>query len=592
MIKRLVTTTVLVIFVFALSLKLLAASPSEFVWLEGLESYGFLIERFEVDGNVRIILRRGGILVETAVGHYAAFVNYRELMVLTRPAYIDTFGNIFVPRQLLAPFNLPLDTEFPLPNPPSVVLSFDSDTSSPDIDNTHVSVPLLADEGSAEPSQEVGDPHKPLEGQAPRTESQANNASQPSASSSAVSDDIANIHFEIGKDNYFRLRVDLNTDILGYNLFRLGNPDRIVIDLFGPQASANVISVEFGPVKALRIGQHEGGSTRFVVDLTQPMGYAAYVSKRGFDLQVTPVSNFELAFDDVKGEAYLHLQGDQLLDAFHLNSPHRIVLDIAGKLTSKTQYITFSRGLISQVRISEFSKEPLISRVVIENRDIPAFRIESGSGDHIEVLIGEIASLGKQGLASSGTSSVHLGPSTPMGQLKGKTIVVDAGHGGSDPGAIRGNIKEKDINLAVALEFASLLKQYGANVLLTRSSDTFVTLYDRAQIANKANADIFISIHTNSHDNPTAHGIEVFYGWDHSLELARTVERSLCLELGRYSRGVKHYRYYVIRATKMPAILVELGFITNEEDREKFLDPNFARDHALVLLKAVLDYFD
>ena len=84
----------------------------------------------------------------------------------------------------------------------------------------------------------------------------------------------------------------------------------------------------------------------------------------------------------------------------------------------------------------------------------------------------------------------------------------------------------------------------------------------------------------------------MFYGWDHSLDLARTIERHLRLELGRHSRGVKHYRYYVIRATKMPAVLVELGFITNKEDREKFLDPNFARDHALVLLKAVMDYFD
>ena len=419
-----------------------------------------------------------------------------------------------------------------------------------------------------------------------------NHMPQSPASTGMALDDIANIRFDVGNDNYLRLHVDLNKDILDYNLFRLGNPDRIVIDLFGLQARANVIPVDFGPVKALRIGQHEGGSTRFVLDLAQPMGYVAYLAKRSFDLQLTPVSNMELAFDDTKGEAYFNLQGDQLIDTFQLNSPHRIVLDVAGKWTSKTQYITFDSGLISQVRVSEFSKDPTISRVVIENRGTPAFRIETGSGDHIEVLLGERALSVQQMPAVPNTGRPGNLQAVPNGQLRGKTIVVDAGHGGSDPGAIRDNIKEKDINLAVALEFASLLRQYGAEVVLTRSDDTFVTLYERADKANRTNADLFISIHANSHDNPTAHGIEVFYGWDHSLDLARTIERHLRLELGRHSRGVKHYRYYVIRATKMPAVLVELGFITNKEDREKFLDPNFARDHALVLLKAVMDYFD
>ena len=83
------------------SLGVIAATPSGFVWLRALESYGFIIETFEVDGSLRVLLRRRGTFVETAVGYHAAFVNYRELMVLQQPAYIDLAGNIFVPLNCL-----------------------------------------------------------------------------------------------------------------------------------------------------------------------------------------------------------------------------------------------------------------------------------------------------------------------------------------------------------------------------------------------------------------------------------------------------------------------------------------------------------
>ena len=96
------------------SLGVIAATPSGFVWLRALESYGFIIETFEVDGSLRVLLRRGGTFVETAVGYHAAFVNYRELMVLQQPAYIDS-RECLRPAQLLVPFDLPL-TPISLPN--------------------------------------------------------------------------------------------------------------------------------------------------------------------------------------------------------------------------------------------------------------------------------------------------------------------------------------------------------------------------------------------------------------------------------------------------------------------------------------------
>lgn len=207
-------------------------------------------------------------------------------------------------------------------------------------------------------------------------------------------------------------------------------------------------------------------------------------------------------------------------------------------------------------------------------------------------------------------------------EAKDFTVVIDAGHGGKDPGAISANKKlyEKDVTLKVALMVGESIKKNHpeVKVLYTRKTDVFVGLNDRARMANKANADLFISIHTNAAKSRTAKGAEtytlgieeerternleiakrengvIFLEDNHektyanfnpnspesyiifeymqsefvkeSIHMAQYVQEHLASDANRHDRGVRQAGFLVLNATSMPSILVELGYISNAED--------------------------
>ena len=170
---------------------------------------------------------------------------------------------------------------------------------------------------------------------------------------------------------------------------------------------------------------------------------------------------------------------------------------------------------------------------------------------------------------------------------KEKIVVIDAGHGGSDGGAGRdfeGEYKkEKDINLAVAKKTVEILKSNGVRVEMTRTGDTYPSLTERSDFANALDAAVFVSIHSNSASVETANGIEVYYstqnnGNDYgvtSKELADKVLSSLIAHTDANNRKVKTENHVVTRTSQMPAVLVEVGFITNDDEMKNLLDPDY-----------------
>ena len=154
-------------------------------------------------------------------------------------------------------------------------------------------------------------------------------------------------------------------------------------------------------------------------------------------------------------------------------------------------------------------------------------------------------------------------------------ICIDAGHGSKDPGAVNGKWKEADIALQIALRLGSLLEKNGNEVVYTRKDDTFIELYDRCKIANNAGCDCFVSIHLNSADNKQAHGTETLvYGpsSERACKLAEIVNRNIVSSTKFRDRGVKYRpELCVLKRTNMPAILVETGFISNDEELENLL---------------------
>jgi N-acetylmuramoyl-L-alanine amidase len=216
-----------------------------------------------------------------------------------------------------------------------------------------------------------------------------------------------------------------------------------------------------------------------------------------------------------------------------------------------------------------------------------------------------------------------------------KTIVIDPGHGGRDPGA-RGQrgTEEKDITLKVALKLRDLLSQQrGIRVLMTRERDQFVELEDRAKFANAMEADLFVSIHVNSHPQRSVKGIEIYHfgeakdqralevaarengtplnstgvGWEYlvadlltakkfeeSLELAWTAKEAMLTNLnGRYDlvdHGVKTAPFYVLRFTSMPSILAEIAYISNSDEEDLLRTNRFPTRVAEALMEGVKSF--
>ncbi|NLI90212.1 MAG: N-acetylmuramoyl-L-alanine amidase [Epulopiscium sp.] len=150
-----------------------------------------------------------------------------------------------------------------------------------------------------------------------------------------------------------------------------------------------------------------------------------------------------------------------------------------------------------------------------------------------------------------------------------KIVHLDYGHGGHDPGAVGNGLKEKDIVLSVGNKVTAILKNHGVKVTHSRTTDVFVELRDRAQMANKAKADILASLHCNSYSDPNAQGVETFSypGSGAGKLLAKSVQDNIIKDkLYTKDRGIKTANFAVLRHTQMPACLVELGFISNKED--------------------------
>lgn len=217
-----------------------------------------------------------------------------------------------------------------------------------------------------------------------------------------------------------------------------------------------------------------------------------------------------------------------------------------------------------------------------------------------------------------------------------RKIVIDAGHGGEDPGTIgRGGLREKDVNLDIAKRLYNILTESGYNVVMTRSANAFVALQRRVQIANNSRADLFISIHSNANRVRSLNGLEVYciaggnndYKralsaaergapcapaeyipgaslnlratlWDmvytknrsQSFELARGICRSINNELDTRVIGIKSANFYVLKSTAMPGILVEVGFLSNPAEERRMRNSSYRQQIASAIADAVDEY--
>ncbi|MBR5554529.1 N-acetylmuramoyl-L-alanine amidase [bacterium] len=172
-----------------------------------------------------------------------------------------------------------------------------------------------------------------------------------------------------------------------------------------------------------------------------------------------------------------------------------------------------------------------------------------------------------------------------------KKVVIDAGHGGTDCGAIRDDIFEKDITIDISRQVRDMLVKKGYMVQMTRDSDEYVSLEDRVAISESFNPTIFISIHVNSSTGTEANGIETHYYHQDSMMLAQTVHSAIASEIDAKNRGLFKSKFYVINHTTAPAILIEIGFLSNEEERAQLMKADRRKKTAKAIVEGVENYF-
>lgn len=177
--------------------------------------------------------------------------------------------------------------------------------------------------------------------------------------------------------------------------------------------------------------------------------------------------------------------------------------------------------------------------------------------------------------------------------LAGYTIILDAGHGGNDPGAfsLRGE-KEKDFTLTTTHIVAETLRSAGATVVLTRSGDTYLSLRDRVSTSEIYNADAFLSIHYNAHTSGMANGASTHYSSNQAKHLAESIQAELNKEISMNNRGVRHDAFYVLRENRNLSVLVELGFLSNDYDLSQISSAHHSNDVARAIEKGLINYFN
>lgn len=188
-------------------------------------------------------------------------------------------------------------------------------------------------------------------------------------------------------------------------------------------------------------------------------------------------------------------------------------------------------------------------------------------------------------------SSINNLPNASNGRI---VVVLDPGHGGRDPGAVGiGGLSEIDIVDPVSNRVAALLRDSGVEAVLTRTSNYELDLDPRVDLANRVRANLFVSIHANaiSMSRPDVNGIETYY-FQSGNYLAETIHESLLDATGSNDRGVRTARFYVLRYTDMPAVLLELGFVTGDQDAPRLRDPDYQETLARGITRGILEYIE
>ncbi|GIV11485.1 MAG: hypothetical protein KatS3mg020_0976 [Fimbriimonadales bacterium] len=397
---------------------------------------------------------------------------------------------------------------------------------------------------------------------------------------------------------------------VAWRAFRLQNPSRVVVDLRGCALPETPIPLPepSGAVKAVRVGQFDPHTVRIVLEMETPYAAPETGVQASWRIALTPPALETVATEPT--EAPRAPETDPVAqpapEPFQIptlqHNPQGIVqLRIPHPEGVRPRVLFLENPMRIAIDVPGFLQEAVEQTIDDPSLFVRTLRAAPLENGLVRLVLELSRSVGAQIL--SGKTGVTLNLRTPRntgGKLSDKVIVIDPGHGGAQPGARwrEGNqvIEEKAIVLAIGLHIAELLSREGAKVILTRSEDKAIGLYERTNLSNNAGAHFFISLHCDSNPRPnSASGTTIYYHKDDadSRALGQAILNEIVSVSDLPSRGVRSDSMLyqtglaVLRTSKMPAVLIEVGYLNHSFDRAKLIDPAFQKRIAKAIVRGL-----
>ena len=366
-------------------------------------------------------------------------------------------------------------------------------------------------------------------------------------------------------------------------IFSLENPTRLFINL--KNAVLDVpnyeVKVNRGNIIRLRMAQNENNLVRVVVDLKEKVSHGVVIDpdqKKSMIQFVPYINKVTLLSSGVDSKVYLRATRPLKYNIKKMTLPHRFEINFPDAVFKASNLVKKDQGIVERVRSSQVLWNPLTARVVLDLVDEGELEdILSKDKMLLTLKIKPKIMPDKRKIIKAKKISSY---------LVGKKICINAGHGGSDPGAIsiRG-IMEKDLTLKTALKLQRILSESGAIVMMPREGDETLSLDERVDYVNRNKPDLLVSIHYNAHDRRSLSGTETYYCKSKDLPLAKAVHSFLISRLKRRNGGIRKAKMYILNHTNVPGVLLEPAYISNKSEERLVCDSKFQDK----LVKAVVD---
>ncbi|MFW5976803.1 MAG: N-acetylmuramoyl-L-alanine amidase [Bacillota bacterium] len=363
-------------------------------------------------------------------------------------------------------------------------------------------------------------------------------------------------------------------------IFTLKKPPRLVIDLHNTNVEGGFseeLKINQDLVRKIRTSKFDDNKVRIVADLEKLSGYQWKREKQN------GLFRHNIVLKNVLENINISDQNNYLDISFDLTG--EIEYDINRKDSNKL--------VIDFENLDERINEEILPEATGSIKNIKRLSLD----DSRERLIIELDQINNFDVtAHEPSNELNVTVSKKEIRKEDHIIVIDPGHGGFDPGAIGpSGLTEKEVNLDISRKVYEILSNSIENVILTRETDRFISLRRRVEIANEADASLFVSIHVNSSNKGYSQGTETFIAPEKagkSLVLANKMQNNLINIIDLVDRGVKKDNFYVIKYTRMPAALVEVAFISNSREENLLSSNSFIENTAEAIAEGMLKYIE